>query len=505
MGSEYSMKKARFTIHLKLQLLVILLVLIVSLGTAMLAYIINVNQCNRYVKRMSYNSAENFAALTDPDFFAKLRATAESEEFQTIRKTAEQTKDDTLIENYLKEKGLWEEYFQIRKKMCTYLDNIEDIKYLYIIVLGDSNALYDMYLLDDYDTPLYQTGSYEDREPELMGMDTSAGIAPMMTHDKWGSLCCSYAPIYTKDGTLVCHVGCDMDMENMLLERRQYILYMFIGAVGITFLALLIAVFFTNKFFTHPIRQLTEEAKKFSPVKNANYKEACVLELPRTSLNEVSDIYEVIRTTQMNIIDYLNDMSKLEKDKELYRMSLKQAECDIKNKEKLLGRMSKEVNRDALTHVGSKLAYLRKADELSAMISDGTAEFAVAMVDLNDLKRINDQLGHKAGDMYINGCCHIICDVFKHSPVFRIGGDEFVAILMGVDYQNRDTLIQQIKAEFSKCYSDIQKPLYQRYSVAVGLAVCMPEDATFEYVFRRADKAMYADKMVFKKKNGSYR
>ena len=108
MGSEYSMKKARFTIHLKLQLLVILLVLIVSLGTAMLAYIINVNQCNRYVKRMSYNSAENFAALTDPYFFSKIRATAESEEFQTIRKTAEQTKDDTLIENYLKEKGLWE-------------------------------------------------------------------------------------------------------------------------------------------------------------------------------------------------------------------------------------------------------------------------------------------------------------------------------------------------------------------------------------------------------------
>ena len=159
---------------------------------------------------------------------------------------------------------------------------------------------------------------------------------------------------------------------------------------------------------------------------------------------------------------------------------------------------------DVLSHCAESW-FNRKADELSAMISDGTAEFAVAMVDLNDLKRINDQLGHKAGDMYINGCCHIICDVFKHSPVFRIGGDEFVAILMGVDYQNRDTLIQQIKAEFSKCYSDIQKPLYQRYSAAVGLAVCMPEDATFEYVFRRADKAMYADKMVFKKKNGSYR
>ena len=500
-----AMKKRRFSITMKIHILVIVIILAVSFGIAMLAFSINVEQIDRYYKRISFNSAENFATFIDPDFVARLKKTAESDEFQAIRVQAEQTQDESLIENHLRKEGLWEDYSQTRKKMCTYLDNMDDIKYLYIIVLGDSNALYDMYLLDDFDNPIYRTGDYEDREPELMGIDTSDKIEPTITNDKWGYLCCSYAPVYTDDGTLVCHVGCDVDMENILKERQNYIIYMSLCSVGITVIVLFIAIFFTNKFFARPIHKLTEEARKFSPAKNISYEDACVLKMDLKSIDEVSDIYEVLRTTQMNIIDYLNDLSKLEKDNELYMTSLQQAQDDIKDKDELLGKMSAEVYRDALTHVGSKAAYIHKADELSGMITDGTAEFAIAMVDINDLKRINDQFGHKAGDTYIQGCCHIICNVFQHSPVFRIGGDEFVAVLTGADYQKRDTLLKQARAEFSKCYSNKKMPLYQRYSAAVGLAVFKPDDITFEYVFRRADKAMYADKMSFKNKNGSYR
>lgn len=499
------MKKRRFSINRKLHLLVILVILIVSLGISMVAYAVNVDQIDRYYKRISFNSAENFAAFVDNGFIARLRETAESEEYQAIRDTAEQTENESLIENYLRDKGLWEDFSQTRKKMCTYLDNMDDIKYLYIIVLGDSNALYDMYLLDDYDNPLYQTGNYEDREPELRGIDTTQRIEPTITTDKWGSLCCSYAPVYADDGTLICHVGCDVNMESILHERLIYVISMTAGSVAITVLVLLIAIFFTNRFFARPVRLLSEEARRFRPAKNTTYEEAGVLQMEMKSLDEISDIYEVLRSTQMNIIDYLNDLSKLEKDNANYATSLKQAKDDIKDKEEMIGKMSVEVYRDALMHVGSKTAYLRKADELSGMIENGTAEFAIAMVDLNDLKKINDKCGHKAGDTYIKGCCQIICNVFKHSPVFRIGGDEFVAVLMGVDYQNRDILLKQVRCEFSKSYSNTELPLYQRFSAAVGLAVFTPEDITFEYVFRRADKAMYADKMSFKGKNGSYR
>ena len=91
---------------------------------------------------------------------------------------------------------MWQEYEDTRMIMCTFIDNMEDVKYLYLIVLGDKHADYDMYLLDDYDNPLYQTGNYEEREPELNGVDTSKKIETTITTGKWGWLCSAYVPVY---------------------------------------------------------------------------------------------------------------------------------------------------------------------------------------------------------------------------------------------------------------------------------------------------------------------
>ena len=114
------MKKRRFSINLKLHLLVIAVVLAVSFGIAMLAFSINVDQIDRYFKRMSYNSAENFAAFIDPDFVARLRTTAESEEFQAVRRKAEDTGNEKIVEDYLRKAGLWGDYSQTRKK-CAHI------------------------------------------------------------------------------------------------------------------------------------------------------------------------------------------------------------------------------------------------------------------------------------------------------------------------------------------------------------------------------------------------
>jgi len=70
------------------------------------------------------------------------------------------------------------------------------------------------------------------------------------------------------------------------------------------------------------------------------------------------------------------------------------------------------------------------AGGLGAVSGLGEApEFGVIGCDVNGLKKINDTLGHKAGDEYICAACKMLCEYFKHSPVFRIGGDEFVVIL----------------------------------------------------------------------------
>lgn len=505
------MKKKRITVGMKTRIFVTLIVFIISVSIALLSFIIYFGQNDNYIKRMTYNTAENYATLVDPAFLSDLRKAAESEEFQNLRNDASVKNDEKAIENYLKDKGLWEKYSNTRKQMCNYLENMDDIKYLYIIVLGDSKAYYDMYLVDDFDNPLYQTGNYQSRESELIGVDTSKKIEPVINNSSWGWLCSAYAPVYDADGNIVCHIGCDFDMEPIISQRTNQCLIFGIIALGLCAVAYVLTLIFFRIIFVKPVKLITEESKKFDPEKfvpsdddKIDYNKAGVIHLYMKKNNEITDIYEMIRSVQINFIDFLNDKAKLEKDKERYLNILRQVETENKDKKDQLEKVSDKAYRDELTQVGNKNAYTRKINSLSRSIEKGTAKFAIAMIDLNNLKYINDYYGHESGDIYIKGSCEIVTRIFTHSPLYRIGGDEFVVIMIGEDYRNRDALVSQAREEFLKSYQNTDVPPHERYCAAVGLAI-YGEGDTVESVFKRADQAMYAEKMLFKMKNGSYR
>jgi diguanylate cyclase (GGDEF)-like protein len=153
------------------------------------------------------------------------------------------------------------------------------------------------------------------------------------------------------------------------------------------------------------------------------------------------------------------------------------------------------MGRDPLTNVNNRMAYEDKEKYLQGQInSEPDISFALAMFDVNSLKLINDSQGHEAGDAYLLRTCHLICQTFKHSPVYRIGGDEFVAVLTGEDYDNRDSLIKTLN-EMMSPYSD-SLPLPPDYvSIACGLsAYNSGTDNSVSDVINRADEEMYKDK-----------
>ena len=86
-------------------------------------------------------------------------------------------------------------------------------------------------------------------------------------------------------------------------------------------------------------------------------------------------------------------------------------------------------NIDALTKVRNKRAYDLEVQRVEQELRDGKTDVGIAMIDMNFLKRTNDIYGHEQGNASLQKLCQTICGVFKHSPVFRIGGDEFVVIL----------------------------------------------------------------------------
>ncbi|MBR6101073.1 MAG: diguanylate cyclase [Ruminococcus sp.] len=491
-------KKRRFPLGAKLYLFIIITVFAATFGAAFLAYRINVSQIDNYFKNLAKHTARNFASFVDPDFLDELNTVASAEEYQALREQAEEDEDEAVIQEYLTEKGLWEQYDSTRSLLIKYLRNMSDIKYLYIVKWGDMNDTHDMYLVDDDENPIYETGYYEEREPEFEGVDPNNAIEPVINNGDWGWLCSAYAPVYNAEGKLVCHVGCDIEMEDIMSERGANLRYILFGAVGVTLVVLLAAMLYTRRFVITPLNRITDEMKRFTPSENKSYEDAGVIDLDIRTNDEIQDIYSVIQTMQRNIIDYLNDLSTMQKDKE-------KAENDARDKDKLIGQISKEAYKDSLTSVGNKAAYSRKVEELKKEIAGGDTQLAIVMVDINELKKINDNYGHNAGDLYIKGCCHIICEVFKHSPVYRIGGDEFVVIVRGDDYKDRLNHFEQLRKSFEDARSATDTDPWLRYSAASGMAEYASDDNTLELVFKRADKAMYADKLAFKQKNGNYR
>lgn len=159
-----------------------------------------------------------------------------------------------------------------------------------------------------------------------------------------------------------------------------------------------------------------------------------------------------------------------------------------------LGMVMTVAYKDPLTNVRNINAYSEFKENIENDVRNKmVSEFAVVVFDLNDLKKINDTKGHEAGDAYIKDGCALICRVFSHSPVFRIGGDEFVAFLTNDDYANREDLFRSFNEHVERNLEN------SGVVVSAGLSLYDHEkDSGYDEVFARADVSMYERKKELK-------
>ena len=156
---------------------------------------------------------------------------------------------------------------------------------------------------------------------------------------------------------------------------------------------------------------------------------------------------------------------------------------------------------DPLTGLFSKHAYVDMEEQIDKLISENKMDdFAVVVFDLNSLKHINDISGHEAGDKYIIEASKLVTSLFRYSAIYRIGGDEFTAILEEEDYINRESLVR----EFNKRIDD--NLTSGGVIVSAGLATYQPGvDDAFSQVFNRADDEMYLRKRDLKDRGAKTR
>ena len=139
---------------------------------------------------------------------------------------------------------------------------------------------------------------------------------------------------------------------------------------------------------------------------------------------------------------------------------------------------------DALTGLGNRYSL----NETMKILSDLSVPIGVCYTDINGLKAINDERGHEAGDQIICETAGIFGTVFKKKFCYRIGGDEFVAIVPEIEKEKFDELVDKFRMKAK----DI--------AIAVG-SIWTAKSEEVGKCIRKADEAMYKDKQSYYKEH----
>jgi len=152
---------------------------------------------------------------------------------------------------------------------------------------------------------------------------------------------------------------------------------------------------------------------------------------------------------------------------------------------------------DHLTGLGNETAYFEETDKINKILEHEDLKYAIVVMDVNNVKTTNDTFGHRFGCHLIVSCGKLLPTIFKTSRLFHVGGDEFIAIVIGEDYNNLGDILNEFDQKLR--YSTIQFEEHDLiFSVARGYGIAKPK-MTYKEVFQMADDRMYENKKEVKK------
>ena len=294
--------------------------------------------------------------------------------------------------------------------------------------------------------------------------------------------------LFDSDGESIGVLAIDVDRSYMIWILQGYVCANVVMAVVIGGSFMVLMLLWLRRRILYPISDIKEKAVSYAE-RSKDQIEVDKLIFDRPVLKYNDELYELtdaIESMSFSLQDYVTEL-RVVFDNVKY----------MSNKFEQLGEIA---YKDELTGVRNKTAYAAYKNKLQMRIDAGEdLFFGIVMVDVNYLKKINDTYGHEKGDIYLKDCCDMVCAMFSHSPVFRIGGDEFVVILDSDDYDNMDVLMGQLRIKINRAALDARLDPWRRISAAVGSSVYDREERTdVDVVFRRADKQMYENKLAMK-------
>ena len=251
-------------------------------------------------------------------------------------------------------------------------------------------------------------------------------------------------------------------VDEIFASRNALIMQMSFAALGIATVFITLTILFAVHI-TKPLSDLTKIARR---INEGDY----TVKIEYHGNDEIAELARTVNTLVDHLDGYIKDLNSL-------------------------------AYADALTSVRNKGAFDLFAEQMQKRIEnpEDHPKFAIAIFDCDDLKVINDRYGHDKGDIYLKNSSHLICRVYEHSAVFRIGGDEFAAVLVGEDYDRANELSSTFLAKSAEISSFAKAP-WEEIRVSMGVAFYDENtDKSIYEVSKRADQSMYEHKRSRKK------
>ena len=307
------MKKNRGWISLavKLNVLILSIIFILAGGLVAIAYRVNSERVDRYFKQTTAYDAAAVAAFIDGDFARELLQAIQTEDFEQVRSAALAAEDEDLVRNWLWEKNLYERFTHTMDVLRTYQERLQ-VRFLYI-QFNQGNLSTNLL---DPDEDLLYLGSAEISAEEFGGAyQGNERIEPTVSTTEFGWLCSAYEPVYASNGEAVAIVGVDIDMNDVMHERHQFLISMLIFAGGLMLISVAVSMFLMRRMATKPLSMLTKATIGFADSKKG-YTKDDVIDLPIRSKDEIGDLYHEIRSMQGRMVEYLDNLTRVTAEKE---------------------------------------------------------------------------------------------------------------------------------------------------------------------------------------------
>jgi len=381
-----------------------------------------------------------------------------------IANTAAAMVDGDVLETVKPEDAGTEGYETIMRTLTYFQENTQ-LKYIYCIHdMGDGTFTFGLDPTEEdpgeFGSPIVYT------EALAKASKGTAATDEEPYQDAWGTFYSAYSPVYNSKGRVAGIIAVDFSAE----WYNEQLANLTRTTIIVAFLALLVGGGIA-------VMVITRSEKKIGSIQGQ------LDEMAATLMHEMGNdpAAEEAHRARHEEGASMDDLGK----------QIQSMQSELRTQ---IAQVHGHATRDELTGVKSKRAYQEAENELDDRLKKGElSDLAIVVCDVNGLKRINDTQGHKAGDEYIRRACKMICDVFDHSPVYRIGGDEFVALLTGRDYENRDMLMRELH-RLSSAHIATDEAI-----VSGGMAEYIPgQDQSIHAVFDRADATMYEEKMLLK-------